>query len=52
MAIDIVSKFDLSAQQLNAFLEDDVKADLCIAPSLMQTVKDTAAKFNGKGRIC
>ena len=40
----LVSEFDLNA---DAFLklEDDVKADLCIAPSLMQRIQDRAAKF-------
>ena len=43
----MVSEFDLSAEELDAFLklEDDVKADMCIAPSLMQRIKDKAAKF-------
>ena len=27
------------------FLEDDVKVDLCITPSLMQRIMDRAAKF-------
>ena len=36
----------MSAEELDAFLklEDDVKADLCTAPSLMQRMKDRAAK--------
>ena len=41
----MVSEFDLSAEELDAFSEDDVKADLYIAPSLMQRMKDRAAKF-------
>ena len=40
-----VSEFDLSAEELDAFSEDDVKADLYIAPSLTQRMKDRAAKF-------
>ena len=39
------SEFDLSAEELDAFSEDDVKADLYIAPSLTQRMKDRAAKF-------
>ena len=38
----MVSEFDLSAEELDVFSEDDVKADLFIAPSLTQ---DRAAKF-------
>ena len=41
----MVSEFDLSAEELDAFSEDDVKADLYIAPSLTQRMKDSAAKF-------
>ena len=41
-----MSKFDLSAEELDdTFLKDDVKADLCITPSLIQRIKDRAAKF-------
>ena len=41
----MVSKFDWDAEQLDSFSEDDVKADLCITPSLMQRIEDRAAKF-------
>ena len=41
----MVSEFDLSAEELDVFSEDDVKADLYIAPSLTQRMKDRAAKF-------
>ena len=41
----MVSEFDLSAEELDAFSEDDVKADLYIAPSLMERMKDRGAKF-------
>ena len=41
----MVSEFDLSTEELDAILEDDVKADLCIAPSPMQRIKDKTAKF-------
>ena len=41
----MVSEFDLSAEELDVFSEDDVKADLFIAPSLTQRMKDKAAKF-------
>ena len=41
----MVSEFDLSAEELDAFSEDDVKADLYIAPSLTQRMKNRAAKF-------
>ena len=41
----LVSEFDLSAEELDAFSEDDVKADLYIASSLTQRMKDRAAKF-------
>ena len=41
----MVSEFYLSAEEIDAFSEDDVKADLCIAPSFMQRIKDRAAKF-------
>ena len=41
----MVSEFDLSAEELDAFSEDDVKADLYIALSLTQRMKDRAAKF-------
>ena len=40
----MMSEFDLSAEELDAFSEDDVKAYLCITPSLMQRIKDKAAK--------
>ena len=36
----MVSEFDLSAEELDAISEDDVKA-----PSLTQRMKDRAAKF-------
>ena len=39
------SEFDLSAEELDAFSEDDVKADLYIAPSLTQRMKERTAKF-------
>ena len=32
----MVSEFDLNAEELDSFSEYDVKADLCITPSLMQ----------------
>ena len=41
----MVSGFDLNDEELDSFSEDDVKADLCITPSLMQTIGDRAAKF-------
>ena len=41
----MVSEFDLNAEELDSFSEDDVKADLCITPSLMQRIEDRAAKF-------
>ena len=41
----MVSEFDLNAEELVSFSEDDVKADLCITPSLMQKIEDRAAKF-------
>ena len=40
-----MSEFDLNAEELDSFSEDDVKADLCITPSLMQRIEDRAAKF-------
>ena len=39
------SGFHLSTEEVDAFSEDDLKADLCIAPSLMQRIMDRAAKF-------
>ena len=45
----MVSEFDLSAEELDTFPEDDVKADLYIAPSLTQRMKDRAAKFEVDG---
>ena len=41
----MVSEFDLNAEELDSFSEDDVKADLCITPSFMQRIEDRAAKF-------
>ena len=41
----MVSEFDLNTEEIDAFSEDDVKADLYIAPSLTQRMKDRAAKF-------
>ena len=38
----MVSEFDLNAEELDSFSEDDVKADLCITPSLMQRIEDRA----------
>ena len=35
----------MNAEELDSFSEDDVKADLCITPSLMQRIEDRAAKF-------
>ena len=41
----MVSEFDLNAEELDSFSEDDVKADRCITPSHMQRIEDSAAKF-------
>ena len=41
----MVSEFDLNAEELDSFSVDDVKADLCITPSLMQRIEDRATKF-------
>ena len=35
----------MNAEELDSFSEDDVKADPCITPSLMQRIKDRDAKF-------
>ena len=41
----MVSEFDLNADELDSFSEDNVKADLCITPSLMQKIEDRATNF-------
>ena len=41
----MVSEFDLNAEELDLFSEDNVRADLYITPSLMQRIEDRAAKF-------